>query len=310
MIETIQIVVDESPMNMLVATPAGDAPAPGILLSHYQHGLGPFTRRNVARLASEGFVVVAPDHYHHTPDEPDLKLRKLGLIDTRLIADMMAATAYLRSHPRTIPERTAIMGHCMGGRQTLLGAATVPGFRCAIDCYGGGVLRAQGPGPTVFERLSGVMRDQSLSTAEVDAVMCMRPVNLGQVPKQLEAVRAFAVLPESPALAAANKRIGNILKKAGEVDAHVNAALLQGDAEKNLYVAMQKLLPESEAQFKAGDYTASLQTLATLRAPVDAFFEDVMVNAEEMDLRLNRQGLLKSLHVAMNRVADLSKLAT
>ena len=155
-IETIQIVVDESPMNMLVATPAGDGPAPGILLSHYQHGLGPFTRRNAERLASEGFVVVAPDHYHHTPDEPDLKLRKLGLIDTRLIADMMAATAYLRSHPRTISERTAIMGHCMGGRQTLLGAATVPGFRCAIDCYGGGVLRAQGPGPTVFERLPAI----------------------------------------------------------------------------------------------------------------------------------------------------------
>jgi carboxymethylenebutenolidase len=155
-IETIQIVVDESPMNMLVATPAGDAPAPGVLLSHYQHGLGPFTRRNVERLASEGFVVVAPDHYHHTPDEPDLKLRKLGLIDTRLINDMMAATAYLRGHPRTIPERTGIMGHCMGGRQTLLGAATVPGFRCAIDCYGGGVLRAQGPGPTVFERLAGI----------------------------------------------------------------------------------------------------------------------------------------------------------
>ena len=155
-LETIQIVVDGSPMDMLVATPAGDAPAPGILLSHYQHGLGPFTRRNAERLALEGFVVVAPDHYHHTPDEPDLKLRKLGLIDTRLIADMMAATAYLRSHPRTIPERTAIMGHCMGGRQTLLGAATVPGFRCAIDCYGGGVLRAQGPGPTVFERLSGI----------------------------------------------------------------------------------------------------------------------------------------------------------
>ena len=65
----------------------------------------------------------------------------------------------------------------------------------------------------------------------------------------------------------------------------------------------------SEAQVKAGDYTASLQTLAALRAPVDAFFDDVMVNAEEMDLRLNRQGLLKSLHVAMNRVADLSRLA-
>mgnify|MGYP000857983327 CR=1 FL=1 len=132
---------------------------------------------------------------------------------------------------------------------------------------------------------------------------------MGQVPKLLAAVRAFAALPESPALAAANKRIGNILKKAGEVDAHVNPALLQEDAEKNLYAAMQKLLPTSEAQFKSGDYTASLQTLAVLRTPVDAFFDGVMVNAEAMDLRLNRQGLLKMLHVAMNRVADLSRLA-
>ncbi len=161
----------------------------------------------------------------------------------------------------------------------------------------------------IFERLSGVMREQGFSAAQVDAVVCMRPVNLSQVRKQLEAVRAFAALPESPALAAANKRIGNILKKAGEVDAHVNPVLLQEDAEKNLYAAMQKLVPESTAQFEAGDYTASLQTLAALRAPVDAFFDDVMVNAEAMDLRLNRQGLLKSLYVAMNRVAELSRLA-
>ena len=161
----------------------------------------------------------------------------------------------------------------------------------------------------IFERLSGVMREQGFSAAQVDAVVCMRPVNLSQVRKQLEAVRAFAALPESPALAAANKRIGNILKKAGEVDAHVNPVLLQEDAEKNLYAAMQKLVPESTAQFEVGDYTASLQTLAALRAPVDAFFDDVMVNAEAMDLRLNRQGLLKSLYVAMNRVAELSRLA-
>ena len=161
-----------------------------------------------------------------------------------------------------------------------------------------------------YDRLSGSLREQGFSAQEVDAVMALRPARLGQINLCLSAVRAFAALPESPALAAANKRIGNILKKAGEVDAHVNPALLKEDAEKGLYAAMQKLLPESEAQFKAGDYTASLQTLAALRAPVDAFFDDVMVNAEEMDLRLNRQGLLKSLHVAMNRVADLSRLAT
>ncbi|PUE35160.1 glycine--tRNA ligase subunit beta [Limnohabitans sp. Jir72] len=161
----------------------------------------------------------------------------------------------------------------------------------------------------IYDRLSGSLREQGFSAQEVDAVMALRPARLGQVSQFLSAVRAFAALPESPALAAANKRIGNILKKAGEVDAHVNPALLKEEAEKNLFDVMQKLLPESQAQFKAGDYTASLQTLAALRAPVDAFFDDVMVNAEEMDLRLNRQGLLKSLHVAMNRVADLSRLA-
>jgi glycyl-tRNA synthetase beta chain len=162
----------------------------------------------------------------------------------------------------------------------------------------------------VYDRLSGGLREQGYSAQEVEAVLALRPQRLSDVAKRLTAVRAFAALPESPALAAANKRIGNVLKKAGEVDAHVNTALFKEDAEQALYTVMQKLLPESEAQFNAGDYTASLQTLATLRSPVDAFFDDVMVNAEEMDLRLNRQGMLKKLHEAMNRVADLSALAS
>lgn len=161
----------------------------------------------------------------------------------------------------------------------------------------------------IYERLAGTLREQGYSTQEVDAVLALQPQRLSEVARRLSAVRAFATLPESAALAAANKRIGNILKKAGEVDAHVNPALLQEQAEKNLHVAMGQLLPSSASQFAAGDYTASLQTLAALRAPVDAFFDDVMVNAEQMDLRLNRQGLLKSLHQAMNRVADLSRLA-
>jgi glycyl-tRNA synthetase beta chain len=160
-----------------------------------------------------------------------------------------------------------------------------------------------------YDRLAGLLRDQGYSAQEVEAVLALRPQVLADVAQRLTAVRAFAALPESAALAAANKRITNILKKAGEVDAHVNTALLQEDAEKALHAVMQQLLPQSEAQFKAGDYAASLQTLAALRAPVDAFFEGVMVNAEEMDLRLNRQGLLKALHAAMNRVADLSRLA-
>jgi glycyl-tRNA synthetase beta chain len=161
----------------------------------------------------------------------------------------------------------------------------------------------------LFDRLAGALREQGYSVQEVDAVLALHPVRLGPIPKLLAAVRAFAALPESPALAAANKRIGNILKKADEVDPHVNPALLKESAEQALHEVMQRLLPESEALFKAGDYTGSLQTLAALRSPVDAFFDDVMVNAEEMDVRLNRQGLLKCLHVAMNRVADLSRLA-
>ncbi len=164
----------------------------------------------------------------------------------------------------------------------------------------------------IYDRLAGSLREQGYSAQEVDAVLALRPQRLALVEKQLAAVRAFAALPESPALAAANKRVGNILKKAeveGPVDAHVNPELLQEKAEQDLFAALQRFVPEANAQFDAGDYTASLQTLAVLRAPVDAFIDDVMVNAEQLDVRMNRLGLLKMLHNAMNRVADLSRLA-
>jgi len=161
----------------------------------------------------------------------------------------------------------------------------------------------------IFDRLAGSLREQGASAQEVEAVLAPAPQRLGEVPKLLAAVRAFAVLPEAPALAAANKRIGNILKKSPEADAHVSELLLQEAAEKALHAAMQKVVPTANAQFEAGDYTASLQTLAALREPVDAFFDDVMVNAEQSDLRLNRLGLLMLLHRAMNRVAQLERLA-
>ena len=162
----------------------------------------------------------------------------------------------------------------------------------------------------IYDRLAGSLREQGFSAQEVDAVLALRPERLSDVAQRLEAVRAFAKLPEAAALAAANKRVSNILKKAGEVDAHVSTVLLKEAAEQALFAALQATAPQAKAQFDAGDYTASLQTLAALRAPVDAFFEGVMVNAEELDLRLNRLGLLKTLHDAMNRVADLSRLAS
>jgi glycyl-tRNA synthetase beta chain len=162
----------------------------------------------------------------------------------------------------------------------------------------------------IADRLAGLLREQGFSAQEVDAVVALGPQRLGDIPKRLAAVRAFAALPEAPALAAANKRISNILKKAEQADPHVSDALLKEPAEQALYAAMKDIAPRAAAQFDAGDYTASLQTLAALRGTVDAFFDGVMVNAQEADLRLNRLGLLATLHRAMNRVADLSRLVS
>lgn len=160
-----------------------------------------------------------------------------------------------------------------------------------------------------FDRLSVSLREQGYSAQEVEAVLALRPQRLSDVQQRLEAVRAFAALPEAQALAAANKRVGNILKKAeGEVQAQVSEALLVEQAEKELFAALQTVAPKAQQQFEVGDYTASLQTLAALRVPVDAFFEHVMVNAEDAALKVNRLGLLATLHDAMNRVADLARL--
>jgi glycyl-tRNA synthetase beta chain len=162
----------------------------------------------------------------------------------------------------------------------------------------------------VHERFAGQLREQGASAAEVDAVMAMKPTRLDLVPRQLEAVRAFLKLPEAQALAAANKRVGNILKKSDAAPAAVDATLFAEPAETALHAALAAATPGAEAAFAAGDYSASLQALAVLKAPVDAFFDTVMVNAEDPKLRANRLGLLRSLHTAMNRVADLSRLAT
>jgi glycyl-tRNA synthetase beta chain len=163
----------------------------------------------------------------------------------------------------------------------------------------------------MFDRLVGTLREQGYSAQEVDAVVALRPGRWGDIPRRLAAVRAFATLPEASALAGANKRVSNILKKAeGAVPADVNAALLAEPAEQALAAALQTIAPAADAAFERGDYSASLQALAALKAPVDAFFEHVMVNAEDPALRANRLALLAGLQRAMNRVADLSRLAT
>ena len=162
----------------------------------------------------------------------------------------------------------------------------------------------------IYDRLAGSLREQGYTAQEVDAVLALQPPQLGDVPKRLAAVRAFAALPEAPALAAANKRVGNILKKAeGDVLARVDPALLQEPAEKALADAIELIAAKADNAWTRGDYAANLLALAALKAPVDDFFNTVMVNADDPALKANRLGLLATLHAAMNRVADLSKLA-
>ena len=146
--------------------------------------------------------------------------------------------------------------------------------------------------------------------AEAVAAVFANLPPLHDVAKRLHAVREFASLPESPSLAAANKRVGNILKKAeGEVGGTADPARFVEAAEKALFSALADIAPQADAAFDAGDYTGSLQALAALKTPVDAFFDQVMVNADDPALKANRLALLNQLHQTMNRVADLSRLA-
>ena len=162
------------------------------------------------------------------------------------------------------------------------------------------------------DRLTSYCRDLGYSAAEVDAVVGSGNwVGLADVPKRLAAVRAFSALPEAESLAAANKRVGNILKKSeSDITARIDTALLTEAAEKSLASALHEIKPKADAAFEAGDYAASLQSLAALKTPVDDFFDHVMVNAEDPALRNNRLGMLATLHQAMNRVADISRLAS
>ena len=163
----------------------------------------------------------------------------------------------------------------------------------------------------IYDRLAGSLREQGFTAQEVDAVLSLHPARLADIAARLAAVRAFAALPEAAPLAAANKRVGNILKKAeGDVAAKVDANALVEPAEVALNKALNDAQPKADAAFDRGDYAASLQALAALKTPVDAFFDGVMVNADDPALRANRLGLLATLHAAMNRVADLSKLAS
>jgi glycyl-tRNA synthetase beta chain len=164
----------------------------------------------------------------------------------------------------------------------------------------------------ILERLSGYLRERGYSALEVDSVMSLHPVQVNLVPRQLEAVQAFTRLPEAQSLAAANKRVVNILRQAeakGESLARPGPDALREPAERALFEALQQASRHATPLYDQGDYTGYLRAFSVLKAPVDAFFDSVMVMADDPSVRRNRLALLSALRDEMNRVADISKLA-
>ncbi|MBM3384593.1 MAG: glycine--tRNA ligase subunit beta, partial [Betaproteobacteria bacterium] len=156
------------------------------------------------------------------------------------------------------------------------------------------------------------LKELGYSTLQVDSVLSKRPTGLGMVPLQLEAVRAFQGLPEAESLTAANKRIANILKQAeakGETPVNALPVDLADPADRALHQAIRVAAEKARPLYEQGDYTGYLKSFAALRAPVDIFFETVMVMDKDDKVRRNRLALLRELREAMNRVADLSRLA-
>lgn len=162
----------------------------------------------------------------------------------------------------------------------------------------------------IIDRLRGYYADQDVPQAQFDAVAGLRPASLRDFDRRLGAIAGFVKLPEAAALAAANKRIGNILKKSGsEAAAAVDPLLFQETAERGLWAALTQLETQAAPKLAAGEYTAMLHDLAALREPVDTFFDAVMVNADDPKVRGNRLAMLRRLALQFNAVGDIAVLA-
>jgi len=163
-----------------------------------------------------------------------------------------------------------------------------------------------------YDRFTGYLKEQGFSTLQIDAVLSMHPTSLAIVLDQLEAVKAFQALPEAESLAAANKRVANILRQAeakGETPVNAELSALTEPAERALHEAIRAASEKAKPLYEKGDYTGYLKSFAVLKAPVDTFFDKVMVMVEDEKVRRNRLALLRDLRLAMNRVADISRLA-
>ena len=269
----------------------------------------------------EAIALAIEDHYKPRFAGDALPRNPVGLVVA--LADKLETLASLfgiGAVPTGDKDPFALRRHALGVIRMLvegeLPLAIHPLINHAFLAFPAGHGQAQAEvGMFLGERLSGWLREQGYTAQEVDAVVGCHPECWAEIPRRLAAVRAFAALPEAASLAAANKRVGNILKKsdaAGDRAVHptVDPALLVEPAEAALHSALAQIAPRADAAFAGGDYTTSLQLLAGLKAPVDAFFDGVMVNADDAALRANRLALLGTLHASMNRVADLARLAS
>ncbi|MEL4395423.1 glycine--tRNA ligase subunit beta [Shewanella algae] len=183
---------------------------------------------------------------------------------------------------------------------------------CAIKAHGSN-LSNQHCAEEVLEFLMGRFRawyqDKGISTDVILAVLARRPTRPADFDSRIQAVSHFRSLEQAASLAAANKRVSNILAKVeGELPSEVDTALLQEDAEKALNQVLSSLQPQLEPLFAKGEYQQGLTLLSTLKEPVDTFFEDVMVMADDEALRRNRLALLNQLRNQFLRVADISLL--
>ena len=163
----------------------------------------------------------------------------------------------------------------------------------------------------IYDRLSNFFKDQGYAALDIEAVLAIESGLINEIPKRLNAIKEFLLLPESEDLASANKRVGNILKKADvKSSLKVNQSLLKDEAEINLYNTLDFVDAESRKEYVGKNYSGSLKLLCKLKNPIDQFFKDVMVNDEDESLKMNRLALLEKLYSAMNLVADLSKLSS
>ena len=161
----------------------------------------------------------------------------------------------------------------------------------------------------IYERLSNYLKDKNFTSNEVDAVISSRPYYLNDIISKLEAIKKFSALEQSKDLASANKRVSNILKKfTGSIE-KVDESLLEEVEEIQLFKTITKLNPIIIEALKKKNFIEALNSLVDLKNPIDQFFENVMVNSEDEKIKINRHNLLKQLHISLNSVADISKLA-